>query len=115
MGIIIAALALILFIVECLACHTREMDLLTRKDAILIALAQTLAIFPGGSSFRQARLRSIKQSWQREQYQPGTPLPDGANLHCPSWQRQYRDLPPSGGWQHSPLDGCNKGKFLIIG
>jgi hypothetical protein len=111
MGIIIAALALIMFIVECLACHTREMDLLTRKDTILIALAQVLAIFPGGSSFRQARLHSIKQSWQREQYQPGTPLPGGANLHCPSWQRQYRDLPQVADGNTPPLDRCNKGSF----
>lgn len=49
MGIIITALALILFIVERRAHHTREMDSLTLKDAILIGLAQALAIFPGVS------------------------------------------------------------------
>jgi undecaprenyl-diphosphatase len=49
MGIIIAALALILFFVERWAQHTREMDSLTLKDAILIGLAQALAIFPGVS------------------------------------------------------------------
>jgi undecaprenyl-diphosphatase len=49
MGIIIAALALILFIVERRAQHTREMNSLTLKDAILIGLAQALAIFPGVS------------------------------------------------------------------
>ena len=49
MGIIIAALALILFIVERQSRHTRAMDSLTLKDAILIGLAQALAIFPGVS------------------------------------------------------------------
>jgi undecaprenyl-diphosphatase len=49
MGIIIAALALILFIVERQARHTRELNSLTLKDAILIGLAQALAIFPGVS------------------------------------------------------------------
>jgi len=49
MGIIIAALALVLFIVERRAIHTRELNSLTLKDAILIGLAQALAIFPGVS------------------------------------------------------------------
>jgi undecaprenyl-diphosphatase len=49
MGIIIAALALILFIVERRARYTREMNSLTLKDAIMIGLAQALAIFPGVS------------------------------------------------------------------
>jgi undecaprenyl-diphosphatase len=49
MGVIIALLALVLFIVERMARHTREMDLLTLKDAIIIGLAQALAIFPGVS------------------------------------------------------------------
>ena len=49
MGIIIAVLALILFIVERLARHVRGMESLTLKDAIIIGLAQALAIFPGVS------------------------------------------------------------------
>jgi len=49
LGIIIAALALILFIVERVAKHTRELETLTLKDSILIGLAQALAIFPGVS------------------------------------------------------------------
>ncbi|MGB8213085.1 MAG: undecaprenyl-diphosphatase UppP [Anaerolineales bacterium] len=49
MGVIIAALALLLFIVERTARHTREMDSLTFMDAILIGLAQAFAIFPGVS------------------------------------------------------------------
>jgi undecaprenyl-diphosphatase len=49
LGIIISSLALVMFIVERQARHTREMNLLTLKDAILIGLAQALAIFPGVS------------------------------------------------------------------
>ena len=49
LGIIIAALALVLFIVERQARHTRALNSLTLKDAILIGLAQALAIFPGVS------------------------------------------------------------------
>jgi undecaprenyl-diphosphatase len=48
-GIIIAALALLLFIAERRARHTRELNSLNLKDAILIDLAQALAIFPGVS------------------------------------------------------------------
>ena len=46
MGVIIASLALVLFVVERLARHSREMYSLTLKDAIIIGLAQALAIFP---------------------------------------------------------------------
>jgi undecaprenyl-diphosphatase len=49
MGIIIATLALVLFIVESLARPTREMNSLRLMDAIIIGLAQALAIFPGVS------------------------------------------------------------------
>jgi len=49
MGIIIASLALVLFVIERLTKHTREMNSLTLKDAIIISLAQALAIFPGVS------------------------------------------------------------------
>jgi undecaprenyl-diphosphatase len=48
-GIIIAALALLLFIAERRARHTRELNSLTLKDAILIDQAQALAIFPAVS------------------------------------------------------------------
>jgi undecaprenyl-diphosphatase len=49
MGIIITLLVLVLFAIERLAKHTREMNSLTLKDATLIGLAQALAIFPGVS------------------------------------------------------------------
>jgi undecaprenyl-diphosphatase len=49
MAVIIALLAVILFIVERVAKHTREMKSLSFKDAVIIGTAQALAIFPGVS------------------------------------------------------------------
>jgi undecaprenyl-diphosphatase len=49
MGIIIALLGALLFLAERLARHERGMSRLSLKDAILIGLAQALAIFPGVS------------------------------------------------------------------
>jgi undecaprenyl-diphosphatase len=49
MAVIIALLAVVLFIVERVAKHTREMKNLTFKDSLIIGTAQALAIFPGVS------------------------------------------------------------------
>lgn len=49
MAVIIALLALVLFIVERVATHVRELKAITLKDAIVIGLAQAFAIFPGVS------------------------------------------------------------------
>jgi undecaprenyl-diphosphatase len=49
MAAIVAILAVLLFLAERLARHEREMGQLTLKDAILVGLAQALAIFPGVS------------------------------------------------------------------
>lgn len=49
MAIIMALLGLLLFIAERIARHVRDMNQLTLRDAILIGLAQALAIFPGVS------------------------------------------------------------------
>lgn len=49
MAVIIALLAVVLFIVERVAKHVRELKTITLKDAIVIGLAQALAIFPGVS------------------------------------------------------------------
>lgn len=49
MGIIIALLGAALFVAERIAKHLRGMDSLSLKDAIVIGLAQALAIFPGVS------------------------------------------------------------------
>lgn len=49
MGIIIALLGAALFVAERIARHTRTLQHLTLKDAILIGCAQALALFPGVS------------------------------------------------------------------
>ncbi|MHC1739490.1 MAG: undecaprenyl-diphosphatase UppP [Anaerolineaceae bacterium] len=49
LAIIIILLAILLYIVERVAKHSREMNSLTLKDAAIIGLAQALAIFPGVS------------------------------------------------------------------
>ena len=85
MGIIIAALALILFFVERWAQHTREMDSLTLKDAILIGLAQALAIFPGvsrsGSTITAGLALNLKRDTAaRFSFLLGAPIILGAGL-----------------------------------
>ena len=49
MGVIIALLGAALFIAERIARHLRALNGMTIKDAILIGIAQALAIFPGVS------------------------------------------------------------------
>jgi undecaprenyl-diphosphatase len=49
MAIILALLGALLFIAERIARHIRDMEQLTLRDAILVGLAQALAIFPGVS------------------------------------------------------------------
>jgi undecaprenyl-diphosphatase len=49
MAIIIALLGALLFLAERLARHQRKMEQLSLKDALLIGLAQALAVFPGVS------------------------------------------------------------------
>lgn len=49
MGIIVAALGLLLFLAERYARHLRRMEGITFRDAILIGCSQALAIFPGVS------------------------------------------------------------------
>jgi undecaprenyl-diphosphatase len=47
MGLLIAGLALLLFLAEKLSKHTRQLKQINLKDTILIGLSQALAIFPG--------------------------------------------------------------------
>ena len=49
MAIVIALLGAALFVAERIARHIRELDQVSLKDAIMIGLAQALAIFPGVS------------------------------------------------------------------
>ena len=85
LGIIIALLALALFLVERLARHTREMDSLTLKDAILIGLAQALAVFPGvsrsGSTITAGLALNLKrETAARFSFLLGAPIIAGAGL-----------------------------------
>jgi undecaprenyl-diphosphatase len=49
MAAIIATMGLLLFLADELVKHTRELKALTFKDALLLGLAQALAVFPGVS------------------------------------------------------------------
>ena len=96
MGIIIAALALALFIIERLGQHTREMNSLTLKDAILIGLAQALAIFPGvsrsGSTITTGLALNLKRDVAaRFSFLLSAPIIAGAGLKS-AWDllQQYR-------------------------
>jgi undecaprenyl-diphosphatase len=96
MGIIIASLALVLFIVERLARHTRELNSLSLKDAIIIGLAQALAIFPGvsrsGSTITAGLTLNLKrEAAARFSFLLSAPIIAGAGLKS-AWDmlQQYR-------------------------
>lgn len=96
MAIIIAALALALFIVERLARHIREMNSITLKDAIIIGLAQALAIFPGvsrsGSTITAGLALNLKrEAAARFSFLLSAPIIAGAGLKS-IWDlvQQYR-------------------------
>ena len=82
---ILALLAVILFIVERTANHTREMTSLTLKDAAIIGLAQALAIFPGvsrsGSTITAGLALGLKrEDAARFSFLLGAPIIAGAGL-----------------------------------
>jgi undecaprenyl-diphosphatase len=96
LGIIISSLALVLYIVERLARHTREMKLLTLKDAIIIGLAQALAIFPGVSRSGSTITAGLALNFKREaaarfSFLLSAPIIAGAGLKS-AWDmlQQYR-------------------------
>lgn len=66
MGIIIALLGAVLFIVERVAQHVRALNVASLKDAILIGLAQALAIFPGVSRSGATITAGLALGFQRE-------------------------------------------------
>jgi undecaprenyl-diphosphatase len=85
LGIIISSLALVLFIVERQARHTRVMNLLTLKDTIFIGLAQALAIFPGvsrsGSTITAGMALNLKrEAAARFSFLLSAPIIAGAGL-----------------------------------
>jgi undecaprenyl-diphosphatase len=96
LGIIIASLALVLFVVERLARHTRETNSLTLKDAIIIGLAQALAVFPGvsrsGSTITAGLALNLKrEAAARFSFLLSAPIIAGAGLKS-AWDmlQQYR-------------------------
>jgi len=66
MGIIIALLGAALFIVERIAQHVRALNAASFKDAIIIGLAQALAIFPGVSRSGATITAGLALGFQRE-------------------------------------------------
>jgi undecaprenyl-diphosphatase len=96
MAVIIALLALLLFVVEQLARHEREMSAITLKDAVLIGLAQALAIFPGvsrsGSTITAGMALNLKrEAAARFSFLLSAPIIAGAGLKS-AWDMfgQYR-------------------------
>lgn len=96
LGIIIASLALVLFVAERLARHTREMNSLTLKDVIIIGLAQALAVFPGvsrsGSTIAAGLALNLKrEAAARFSFLLSAPIIAGAGLKS-VWDmfQQYR-------------------------
>lgn len=66
MGIIIALLGAVLFAVERIARHVRELDAASLQDAILIGLAQAVAIFPGVSRSGATITAGLALGFQRQ-------------------------------------------------
>jgi undecaprenyl-diphosphatase len=66
MAVIIALLGAILFLVERLAKHLRDLNQLSLKDAIVVGLSQALAIFPGVSRSGSTMTAGLALGLQRE-------------------------------------------------
>lgn len=66
MGIIIALLGAALFVVERIAQHVRALNSASLQDAILIGLAQALAIFPGVSRSGATITAGLALGFQRQ-------------------------------------------------
>ncbi|HZQ06777.1 MAG TPA: undecaprenyl-diphosphatase UppP [Anaerolineae bacterium] len=85
MGIIIALLGLVLFIAERIAKHIRAMEQLRFSDAIIVGLAQALAIFPGvsrsGATITAGLFRGLKRDVAaRFSFLLGAPIIAGAGI-----------------------------------
>jgi undecaprenyl-diphosphatase len=95
MAIIIALLGALLFVAERLARHERKMEQLSLKDAILIGLAQALAIFPGVSRSGSTITAGLALGLEREtaarfSFLLSAPIVAGAGLKS-LWEI-YQDL-----------------------
>ena len=85
MAVIIALLALLLFLADRSAQHTRDMQSLKLKDALLIGLAQAAAVFPGvsrsGSTIAAGLALGLKrEAAARFSFLLGAPIIVGAGL-----------------------------------
>jgi undecaprenyl-diphosphatase len=85
MAIIIAVLALALFLADHLASHTGEMKMLSFKDTLIIGVAQALAIFPGVSRSGSTITAGLAMKLDREaaarfSFMLGAPIIAGAGL-----------------------------------
>lgn len=90
LGILIASLALALFIAERMASKSREMASISLKDALVIGLAQALAIFPGisrsGSTITAGLALGLKrEDAARFSFLIGAPIIGGAGLKS-AWE-----------------------------
>jgi undecaprenyl-diphosphatase len=95
MAIIIALLGALLFVAERFARHERKMEQLSLKDAILIGLAQALAIFPGVSRSGSTITAGLALGLEREtaarfSFLLSAPIVAGAGLKS-LWEI-YREL-----------------------
>jgi undecaprenyl-diphosphatase len=66
MGIVIALLGAALFIAERVARHLRALRAVSLKDAVIIGLAQALAIFPGVSRSGATITAGLALGFERE-------------------------------------------------
>jgi undecaprenyl-diphosphatase len=85
MAIIIAGMGALLFLAERLARHDRALNQVTFKDAVLIGLAQALAIFPGvsrsGSTITGALALGLKrETAARFSFLLSAPIVAGAGM-----------------------------------
>jgi undecaprenyl-diphosphatase len=85
MAVIIAVLALLLFAAERLAEHTRLMDSISLRDALVIGVAQAFAIFPGVSRSGSTITAGLAVKLERDvaarfSFLLGAPIIAGAGL-----------------------------------
>jgi undecaprenyl-diphosphatase len=85
MGVIIALLGIILFVVERVAKHRRGLNEISLKDSIVVGLSQALAIFPGVSRSGSTITAGLALGLQREtsarfSFLLSTPIILGAGL-----------------------------------
>jgi undecaprenyl-diphosphatase len=104
MAIIIVLLALFLFAAERLAKHTRKMDSLSLRDALVIGVAQAFAIFPGVSRSGSTITAGLGVQLEREaaarfSFLLSAPIIAGAGLKS-LWDI-YKQVQAGGGFSHA--------------